>query len=94
MAYDGYTGNKGYKTGPFSALTAQCPTIPYLSNGIMELLQIMQSQGFPNNKLILGFTGYGRLFYLPQGFNTNAGISQVAYGAAPVSPSSPNRKFV
>ncbi|KAA1105458.1 hypothetical protein PGT21_008095 [Puccinia graminis f. sp. tritici] len=84
MAFDGYTGNRGARTGPFSALTADCPKIPYLSNGIKELLQIMQFQGFSVNKLILGFTGYGRVFYLPKHFNMKTDISQVAYGAAPV----------
>ncbi|OAV93064.1 hypothetical protein PTTG_02854 [Puccinia triticina 1-1 BBBD Race 1] len=84
MAYDGYTGNKGDKTGPFSALTGgDCPKIPYLSNGIKELLQVMNYQGFSPQKLILGFTGYGRLFYLPQQFDMKTDISQVAYGAAP-----------
>ncbi|KAA1114411.1 hypothetical protein PGT21_007950 [Puccinia graminis f. sp. tritici] len=83
MAFDGYTGNRGARTGPFSALTADCPKIPYLSNGIKELLQIMQFQGFSVNKLILGFTGYGRVFYLPKHFNMKTDISQVAYGAAP-----------
>ncbi|KAI9607567.1 hypothetical protein KEM48_001516 [Puccinia striiformis f. sp. tritici PST-130] len=84
MAYDGYTGNKGERSGPFSALTSDCPKIPYLSNGIKELLAIMKFHGFPNSKLVLGFTGYGRVFYLPDpGFNMKNGISQVAYGAAP-----------
>jgi hypothetical protein len=44
----------------------------------------MQFQGFSVKKLILGFTGYGRLFYLPKHFNMKTEISQLAYGAAPV----------
>ncbi|PLW18160.1 hypothetical protein PCANC_12664 [Puccinia coronata f. sp. avenae] len=86
MAYDGYTGNKGKSTGPFSAQTSKCPNIPPgadLSNGINELLEIMKSQGFSEKVLILGFTGYGRLFNIPQKFQPDTKIYQLPNVTAP-----------
>lgn len=83
IAYDAVTGNSASKmTGPVSPLTSQCGGVAS-TNGIKEIIQILQQQGFPTQKLILGFTSYGRLFYLTQNYNSKLGIFQPAYGLAP-----------